>query len=87
MSISVRWLKTLSAKGVENDTAMLTIAVSAITVEYSPRSNPIVSISNTGETFTKVRMTATLIVVTSRRLMKKRLSSVSAGWIVAECPE
>lgn len=52
VSISVRWRKMLSAKGVENETAMLTIAVSAITVEYSPRSKPIVSISNTGETFT-----------------------------------
>ncbi|MNR43598.1 hypothetical protein D3C85_1622360 [compost metagenome] len=50
--ISVRWLKTFRANGVENDTAMLTIAVNAITVEYSPRSKPIVSIIKTGETFT-----------------------------------
>lgn len=52
VSISVRWRKIFSANGVENDTAILTIAVNAITVEYSPRSKPMVSISNTGETFT-----------------------------------
>ena len=52
VNISVRWRKIFSANGVENDTAILTIAVNAITVEYSPRSKPMVSISNTGETFT-----------------------------------
>ena len=52
VSISMRWLKILSAKGVEKETAILTMAVKAITVEYSPRSKPMVSISKTGETFT-----------------------------------
>ena len=52
VSIYVRCLKRFRAKGVENDTAILTSAVKAITMEYSPRSKPKVSISNTGETFT-----------------------------------
>ena len=78
VSISVRGLNTLSAKGVENDTAMLMPAVIAIVVAYSPRSKPIISMSNTGEVFTNVRITDTLNVVIARRLRKKRLSSDSA---------
>ena len=63
--------------GVENETVMLTPAVSAIMVAYSPRSNPMISISNTGDVLTKVRITETLRVVITTRLRKKRLSSDS----------
>ena len=52
VSINVRGLNRVSAKGVENDTVMLTSAIKAIAIEYCPRSNPISSIINTGETLT-----------------------------------
>ncbi len=39
---------------------MLTPAVNAIMVAYSPRSKPMISISNTGDVLTKVRITETL---------------------------
>ena len=45
-------ISILRANGVENETAILTIAVNAITVEYCPRSKPMVSISSTRETVT-----------------------------------
>ena len=47
--INVRGLKIPSANGVENETVMLTPAVNAIMVAYSPRSKPMISISNTGD--------------------------------------
>ena len=75
--INVRGLKIPSANGVENETVMLTPAVNAIMVAYSPRSKPMISISNTGDVLTKVRITETLRVVITTRLRKNRLSSDS----------
>lgn len=75
--INVRGLKIFSVNGVENETVMLTLAVSVIMVAYLSRLNFMIFISNIGDVLTKVRIIETLRVVIIIRLRKKRLSSDS----------
>lgn len=75
--INIHNLKIPNTNNIKNKTIILTPTINTIIITYSPHSKPIISINNTNNILTKIKITKTLKIIITTQLKKNQLNNNS----------